>query len=212
MSSSSDDDDDVSESDSDESVRVCECSRCYEGSIETCRECGCSGCETDTTCLYPDSDEENYVTHDAQYWELKANANQDTANYLTVDLRKLEKKVAKIQTLCDRRVQFARNEEIRMKASTEEKIMLIEADCGHRVELAIESEKHMLDVVKSRAKEISKLEYERDDQLEEIERLRTELSEAISQKKSQPDVKKAPVHVKNPPSSVRRSTRKRTRA
>jgi hypothetical protein len=176
-------DDGDSSSESDESVRVCDCERCYEGSTETCRECNCSGCETDTVCLYPDEDEDAYVTHDAAYWEKKANSNQDTANYLTVDLRKQVRKLVKTKALCDQHVQFARNEQARMKASTEEKILLIEADCKHQIELSKQSEAHMLEVVMSRAKEIGELENQRSGMQEEIDRLKKELVDVISQNK-----------------------------
>jgi hypothetical protein len=173
---------------------VCGCGSCYPGSSLTCRACGCSGCETDTVCLYPDSDDEDDGPHDIRYWEQKARDTQNVANYLTVDLRKQVNKTVKVQQICDHRVAFAENERIRMKKRGKEKLLLIEAENKHQLEMFKDSHAHLMDVIKARHDDIAELQEEVHVKQEEIDKIKIQLADAVDMLKS-----------------TKKSTRKRSR-
>lgn len=167
-SGSSDDD-----SSSEDEVKVCDCERCYEGSKETCRECGCSGCETDNACMYDSDAENDGCVHDIRYWENKAHANEDRANYLTVDVRKEVRKNVKIQMLCDNRLRTMKNERERMKASFKEKISLLEAEHKHEAESYKKRDSDWLE----RVSELLQEQYVKQD---EIDKLNKQLSDTAA--------------------------------
>jgi hypothetical protein len=183
-------------SNSEDEGRVCGCDRCYEGSTETCRACSCSGCETEEgPCMYPnDSDDEDRDTpKDIRYWEKKAHDNEDTVNYLRVDLRNEVTKTVNMQTLCNRRTEYAKNERIRMKASFKEKVQLLEYENKHQAESFKEIDDNLIEVLKDRHGEILDLQEELNVKQEEIDKLQVLLSTATEQLKAD-----APKPVKKP--------------
>jgi hypothetical protein len=189
-------------SDSENEESVCGCDRCYPGSIETCRACGCSGCETNEgSCMYPnDSDDEDRDTpKDIRYWEKKAHDNEDTVNYLRVDIRNEIKKTEKLQTLCNYRTEYAKNERTRMKASFNEKVQLLESENKYQAESFKESDDNLMEALENRHGEISELQEELHVKQEEIDKLQVQLSTATDALK-----------VKNP-KPVKKPTRKRAR-
>lgn len=150
----------------------------YNESTEPCRTCACSGCETDTGCDYP-SDDNSDEARDIVYWENKAHATQDLANYLEVDLRKQVRKTQKILEHCNNRVKFAQNERNRMKTSCREKILLLNAENKQQLEFSKNETSNLMHSIRLRDVERRVMKDKIDEIKQQLECAHAQLKELV---------------------------------